>query len=69
MLAPVAVREVIQTPVEAIGPDEPVRTAAAHLLDRGTGSLVVSSALARLPGMVIHLSQDVSHPGPVPIDE
>ncbi len=30
---------------------------------------IVSSALARLPGMVIYLSQDVSYLGPVPLGE
>jgi acyl dehydratase/CBS domain-containing protein len=30
---------------------------------------VISSALARLPGMVIYLSQDVSYLGPVPIGD
>jgi CBS domain-containing protein/acyl dehydratase len=29
---------------------------------------IVSSALARLPGMIIYLSQDVSYLGPVPLD-
>ncbi len=36
------------------------------------GALVVgtiSAALARLPGLVIYLSQDVSYLGPVPLDE
>lgn len=36
------------------------------------GTLVagtISSALARLPGLTIYLSQDVSYLGPVPIDE
>ncbi|MEF8784628.1 MAG: CBS domain-containing protein [Haloarculaceae archaeon] len=30
---------------------------------------IVSSALARLPGMIIYLSQDVSYLGPVPLGE
>lgn len=30
---------------------------------------IISSALARLPGMVIYLSQDVSYLGPVPLGE
>lgn len=30
---------------------------------------VISSALARLPGLVIYLSQDVSYLGPVPLEE
>lgn len=41
MLAPISVREVMQTPVETIAPDESVRTAATRLSEEGIGSLVV----------------------------
>ncbi len=42
MLAPVPVREIMQSPVETIAPDEPVRTAAVRLIEHDIGSLVVS---------------------------
>ena len=41
MLAPITVREVMQTPVETIGPDRPVREAASRLIEDDIGSLVV----------------------------
>ncbi|MFC7133544.1 MULTISPECIES: CBS domain-containing protein [Salinibaculum] len=41
MLAPIAVRDVMQTPVETIPPDASARTAATRLREAGIGSLVV----------------------------
>jgi CBS domain-containing protein/acyl dehydratase len=41
MLAPTAVREVMQAPVETTTPGTPVRAAARQLIEAGVGSLVV----------------------------
>jgi CBS domain-containing protein/acyl dehydratase len=41
MLVPIQVSEVMQTPVETISPDAPVREAATRLIAAGIGSLVV----------------------------
>ena len=42
MLAPIEVAEVMQAPVETVGPDAPARAAAARLHEQGIGSLVVT---------------------------
>jgi len=41
MLTPITVADVMNAPVETIGPDESCRTAADRLVDAGIGSLVV----------------------------
>ncbi len=41
MLTPIAVREVMESPVETVSPDATVRAAARQLADTGVGSLVV----------------------------
>ena len=41
MLTPIAVREVMQSPVETVSPEATVRAAARQLVDAGVGSLVV----------------------------
>jgi len=44
MLAPITVREIMQTPVETVSPEQPVQDAASRLVGEAIGSLVVCEA-------------------------